>query len=38
MTEVILFGLFAAVALAGAVVMLTARNPVYSAMGLLVVG
>jgi NADH-quinone oxidoreductase subunit J len=37
MTEVILFGLFAAVALAGAVVMLTARNPVYSAMGLLVV-
>ena len=37
MTEVILFGVFAAVALAGAVVMLTARNPVYSAMGLLVV-
>ena len=37
MAEVILFGLFAAVALAGAVVMLTARNPVYSAMGLLVV-
>src|SRR5210317_1042176 len=37
MTEVILFALFAAVALAGAVVMLTARNPVYSAMGLLVV-
>ena len=37
MTEVILFGLFATVALAGAVVMLTARNPVYSAMGLLVV-
>ena len=37
MTEVILFGLFAAVALAGAVVMLTARNPVYSAMGLLIV-
>jgi len=36
-TEVILFGIFAAVALAGAVVMLTARNPVYSAMGLLVV-
>jgi NADH-quinone oxidoreductase subunit J len=36
-TEVILFGVFAAVALAGAVVMLTARNPVYSAMGLLVV-
>jgi NADH-quinone oxidoreductase subunit J len=35
--EVILFGIFAAVALAGAVVMLTARNPVYSAMGLLVV-
>lgn len=37
MTEVILFGLFAAVALAGAIVMLTARNPVYSAMGLLIV-
>lgn len=37
MTEVILFGIFAAVALAGSVVMLTARNPVYSAMGLLVV-
>lgn len=37
MTEVVLFGLFAAVALAGAVVMLTARNPVYSAMGLLIV-
>ena len=37
MAEVILFGLFAAVALAGAVVMLTARNPVYSAMGLLIV-
>ncbi len=37
MIEVILFGVFAAVALAGAVVMLTARNPVYSAMGLLIV-
>ncbi len=36
MIEVIVFGIFALVALAGAVVMLTARNPVYSAMGLLV--
>lgn len=35
MIEVIVFGVFAAVALAGAVVMVTARNPVYSAMGLL---
>ena len=37
MTEVFLFGIFAAVALAGAVVMLSARNPFFSAMGLLVV-
>jgi len=35
MTEVVLFILFAAVALAGAFVMITAKNPVYSAMGLL---
>ena len=36
MIEVIVFAIFALVALAGAVVMITARNPVYSAMGLLV--
>jgi NADH-quinone oxidoreductase subunit J len=35
MTEVVLFIIFAAVALAGAVVMVSAKNPVYSAMGLL---
>lgn len=35
MIEVIVFAIFAAVALAGAVVMITARNPVYSAVGLL---
>ncbi len=35
MTEVVLFVIFAAVALTGAVVMVTAKNPVYSAMGLL---
>ena len=35
MIEVIVFVIFALVALAGAVVMITARNPVYSAMGLL---
>jgi len=35
MTEVILFVIFAAVALAGALVMVSARNPVYSAIGLL---
>ena len=33
--EVILFGIFAVVALAGAFTMVTARNPVYSALGLL---
>jgi len=35
MTEVVLFVIFAAVALAGALVMVTAKNPVYSAIGLL---
>jgi NADH-quinone oxidoreductase subunit J len=35
MVEIIVFAIFALVALAGAVVMITARNPVYSAMGLL---
>ena len=35
MIEIIIFIIFAAVALAGAVVMITAKNPVYSAMGLL---
>ena len=35
MAESITFIIFAAVALAGAVTMLTARNPVYSAIGLL---
>jgi NADH-quinone oxidoreductase subunit J len=35
MIEIIVFVVFTAVALAGAVVMITARNPVYSAMGLL---
>lgn len=35
MAEAIVFIIFAAVALAGAVGMLTARNPVYSAIGLL---
>lgn len=33
--EVLLFGVFAVVALAGALTMVTARNPVYSALGLL---
>ena len=33
--EVIVFGVFAAVALAGAFTMVSARNPVYSALGLL---
>jgi NADH-quinone oxidoreductase subunit J len=33
--EVLLFGIFAVVALAGALTMVTARNPVYSALGLL---
>ncbi|MEN8235103.1 MAG: NADH-quinone oxidoreductase subunit J [Actinomycetota bacterium] len=35
MIEVIVFGIFAAVALAGAITMITAKNPVYSALGLL---
>jgi NADH-quinone oxidoreductase subunit J len=35
MAETIVFIIFAAVALAGAIGMLTARNPVYSAVGLL---
>ncbi|MFC2176865.1 NADH-quinone oxidoreductase subunit J [Actinomycetota bacterium] len=35
MVEVILFAIFALAALAGALVMVSARNPVYSAMGLL---
>ena len=35
MTEVVLFIIFAIVALTGGIVMVTARNPVYSAMGLL---
>ena len=35
MAEVIVFGIFAAVALAGAITMVMAPNPVYSAMGLL---
>lgn len=35
MVEVIVFAIFALAALAGALVMVTARNPVYSAMGLL---
>lgn len=35
MVEVILFLIVAVVAVAGAVTMVTARNPVYSAMGLL---
>jgi len=35
MIEVVLFIIFAVVALAGAIVMVTAKNPVYSAMGLL---
>lgn len=35
MVEVIVFVIFAAAAVAGALVMVTARNPVYSAMGLL---
>lgn len=35
MIEVIVFLIFAAVALAGAITMITARNPVYSAIGLL---
>jgi NADH-quinone oxidoreductase subunit J len=33
--EVIVFAIFAAVALAGAITMISARNPVYSALGLL---
>ncbi len=35
MAETVVFVIFALVAVAGAVVMVTARNPVYSAMGLL---
>lgn len=35
MVEVVVFAVFALAALAGAAVMVTARNPVYSAMGLL---
>ncbi|HHC09557.1 MAG TPA: NADH-quinone oxidoreductase subunit J [Actinobacteria bacterium] len=35
MAELVVFAVFAAVALAGAFVMLSARNPVYSAIGLL---
>lgn len=35
MAETILFGTFAAVAIVGAVSMISASNPVYSAMGLL---
>lgn len=35
MAETIVFVIFALVAVAGGVVMVTARNPVYSAMGLL---
>ncbi len=35
MTEVVLFIIFAVIALAGGLVMVTAKNPVYSAMGLL---
>jgi NADH-quinone oxidoreductase subunit J len=35
MAEAVVFAVFAVAALAGAVTMLTARNPVYSAMGLL---
>ena len=35
MVEVILFAIFALAALGGALVMVSARNPVYSAMGLL---
>ena len=35
MVEVILFAIFALAALGGAMVMVSARNPVYSAMGLL---
>ena len=35
MIEVVVFAIFAVLALAGALVMVGARNPVYSAMGLL---
>ena len=35
MVEVVVFGIFGLAAIAGGVVMVTARNPVYSAMGLL---
>ena len=35
MAETIVFTIFALVAIAGGIVMVTARNPVYSAMGLL---
>ena len=35
MAEVVVFGIFAAVALVGAISMLFAHNPVYSAIGLL---
>jgi NADH-quinone oxidoreductase subunit J len=35
MAEVVVFAIFAAVALVGAIVMVTAPNPVYSAVGLL---
>jgi len=35
MAEVVVFGIFATVALAGAISMIAAHNPVYSAIGLL---
>ena len=35
MTEVVIFALFAATAIGGALLMVLARNPVYSAIGLL---
>lgn len=35
MAEVVVFGIFAVIAIAGALMMVLARNPVYSAIGLL---
>ena len=35
MIEVLVFAIFAAIAIAGALVMVIGRNPVYSAIGLL---
>ncbi|MDH5421728.1 MAG: NADH-quinone oxidoreductase subunit J, partial [Acidimicrobiia bacterium] len=35
MTEIVLFGIFGTVAIAGALSVILARNPIYSALGLM---